>query len=123
MLVGDAERFICVLEQPRTKVTARGSESGSGAMKPANHSVRPPVPTCRRADVPTCGAVTASPHSAVRGSVRGGRTAPPWAGVCSLHSGRLCVRRLRSLLSYSCADPNPASPGFWVCTGPGVGLV
>ena len=54
MLVGDAERFICVLEQPRTKVTARGSESGSGAVKPANHSVHPPVPTCRRADVPTC---------------------------------------------------------------------
>ena len=53
MLVGDAERFSCVLEQPRTKVTARGSESGSGAVKPANHSVRPAdVPTCRRAARP-----------------------------------------------------------------------
>ncbi|CAM9791403.1 unnamed protein product [Rangifer tarandus platyrhynchus] len=50
MLVGDAERFSCALEQPRTKVTARGSEFGSRAVKPANHSVRPPVPTCRRAE-------------------------------------------------------------------------
>ena len=33
MLVGDARRFICVLEQPRTKVTPCGSESGSGAVK------------------------------------------------------------------------------------------
>lgn len=41
MLVGDAGRFSCVLEQPRTKVTPRGAESGSGAVKPSNHSVRP----------------------------------------------------------------------------------
>ena len=41
MLVGDARRFICVLEQPRTKVTPCGSESGSGAVKQSKHSVCP----------------------------------------------------------------------------------
>ena len=41
MLVGDAGSFSCVLKQPRTKVTPRGAESGSGAVKPSNHSVRP----------------------------------------------------------------------------------
>lgn len=41
MLVGDAGRFICVLEQPRTKVTPCGSESGSGAVKQSNHGVCP----------------------------------------------------------------------------------